>query len=365
MDSPRKHINFFIIVLYAVVGYYATVVFVPSFIKCFLPFILAFAVASAARPLALFMHVKWRIPQKLCAVLSVAVFFLTVGALAAYITTSIFMELFEISVNKSEVIIFIEKIISEFNSFTDSFRSDLSPEFELFFDSVFKSIADNALASVSSVCQYIFVKITNIALLLPDAFIFIIVFLVSCVFFSVDYDFIRKRLGAVLPAGLLSRASEIKLHVTAVLLKYFRGMFYIFVIVYIVALVGFTLLGVEYAFLLALLAAVLDILPVVGSGAFLIPYSVIMFVSGNVSSGVGFFALYLCITVTRQVSEPKIIGKSLGLHPLVTLISAYAGYKILGAFGIIALPVLVIILICLFKEGIINFQTAVGESDSE
>ena len=104
-------------------------------------------------------------------------------------------------------------------------------------------------------------------------------------------------------------------------------------------LIGFLILGVDYAFLLALIIAVLDMLPVLGVGTVLIPWALVALLQKNFYLGFGLVILYLVMLVLRQIAEPKLLGKSLGLHPLLTLFASYAGFRLFGFLGMLAGPV--------------------------
>jgi predicted PurR-regulated permease PerM len=106
---------------------------------------------------------------------------------------------------------------------------------------------------------------------------------------------------------------------------------------------------VRYAFLLALVTAVLDALPVLGVGVVLVPYAAISLISGNTALGVGLLLLYGVITVVRQIAEPRLVGKSLGLHPILMLVSFYAGWKLFGVAGVFIGPLLVMIIKALWR----------------
>ena len=105
---------------------------------------------------------------------------------------------------------------------------------------------------------------------------------------------------------------------------------------------------VSYSFLLALVISFVDILPVLGVGSVLVPWAVFSFVSGRWNFGIGLLIIYGCVTVVRQIAEPKIVGGSIGLHPLATLVSMYAGLKLLGVTGLLIGPVTAIIVKSLF-----------------
>ena len=95
---------------------------------------------------------------------------------------------------------------------------------------------------------------------------------------------------------------------------------------------------IEYSLLLAIIIAFIDILPVLGVGTVLIPWGLITLMMKDFRTGTGLLILYGIITILRQFIEPKIIGKSLGLHPLVSLISMYMGFRLFGVFGMITGP---------------------------
>lgn len=103
---------------------------------------------------------------------------------------------------------------------------------------------------------------------------------------------------------------------------------------------GFLLLRISYGPLWAALIALLDALPVLGTGIVLIPWSVVAFAQGEIVLGVGLLGTYAAAAVLRSVLEPKLVGKQLGLDPLVTLGAMYAGYRLWGIGGMILFPLL-------------------------
>ena len=90
--------------------------------------------------------------------------------------------------------------------------------------------------------------------------------------------------------------------------------------------------------MIAVLVALLDLLPVLGSGAVLLPWSAVAFLSRDVRTGVGMLVLWGVITLVRQIAEPRIVGGSLGLHPLLALAGMYVGFRLFGAVGLVLGP---------------------------
>ena len=94
---------------------------------------------------------------------------------------------------------------------------------------------------------------------------------------------------------------------------------------------------------LAALIAAADALPVIGAGLFLLPAAAHGFLTGSLLRGIGFAALYAVTAVTRQLMEPKLIGRQLGLHPLSTMTAMYAGLRAMGFAGMLLGPLLLLV----------------------
>lgn len=184
---------------------------------------------------------------------------------------------------------------------------------------------------------------------LPQLFLFILVTLLSLVYFSLDYDRITVFLKSILPDRATALLTKIRDSFTLVIKKYILSYSLIMLITYATLLFGLWLLRVEHAPILALFIAVLDILPVIGVGTVLIPWGIYSLAIGNRLLGIGLLILFVVNTVIRQTAEPRIVGKSLNLHPLITLMMIYIGYGLFGILGILILPVLAVTLLALLK----------------
>jgi len=110
-------------------------------------------------------------------------------------------------------------------------------------------------------------------------------------------------------------------------------------VTFLVLTAGFLILSLPYPLLLAALLALLDALPVLGVGAVLIPWSLWMFLQGQTGTGVGLVCIYGAAALLRTALEPRLLGKQIGLDPLLTLLAIYAGYRFLGLAGMIVFPI--------------------------
>ncbi|WP_101909104.1 sporulation integral membrane protein YtvI [Marasmitruncus massiliensis] len=195
----------------------------------------------------------------------------------------------------------------------------------------------------------------NKASLLPSVLISIIITVVATFFMTVEFDNIIKFCKLQIPekyrAQVISSWNSFSKTVVGMLSSYLLIMF----ITFVELSAGLILLKVNYAVLLAAMISLVDILPVLGTGTILIPWGIIAMMIGKTSFGAGILGIYFGITIIRNILEPRIIGKRIGLHPLVTLMFMYLGLHVLGLLGMFLFPLTVIILKNLQDSGVVQF----------
>ena len=200
---------------------------------------------------------------------------------------------------------------------------------------------------------------TRLVSALPTTFLFLLVTAISIIYFALDYDKICAFLSSLMTPRAKGRIQKIRDSLILVVGKYIRSYALILLITYFVIFLGLTVLRVKHGPILALLIAFLDILPVIGVGTVLLPWSLISFALGDRFLGVGLLLLFVINAVLRQFIEPKILGKSLNLHPLVTLGAIYLGYAIFGFSGLLLLPLIAVGISLVLKN---NSSAEVDES---
>ena len=197
---------------------------------------------------------------------------------------------------------------------------------------------------------------------IPSILISVVIGVIAWILFTKDYKKVVKFIKLQLPDKHKNLLSETKKIFSSTILKMCRAYGLIMFITFCENFLGLTILNLigvmknSYVFVIAICIAVFDILPVAGSGGILIPWSLIALVTGNVGQCVGLLILYAVITVIRQYIEPKIVGDSLGVNPLVTLAGLYFGLKLFGFMGMFIVPICVMTLKA-FNEGRIHLYT--------
>lgn len=179
---------------------------------------------------------------------------------------------------------------------------------------------------------------------LPSILLGAVVTVIAGFYFCVDRERIGKAVLSVLPASLREKVPEWRARSRKISWRYLRAYLLLLGLTFLELLAGFWLLRVPYALLLALVIAFVDLLPVLGVGTVLAPWAIVALLQKHFYLGFGLLILYGAVTVLRQIVEPRLVGHSLGLHPLVTLFASFAGWKLFGVIGMMAGPVVAVLI---------------------
>ncbi len=180
----------------------------------------------------------------------------------------------------------------------------------------------------------------NVAKGIPAALVYSVVVILSSYFFIIERDKIMAWGKKHLPQGVQNYSEFLKKDIKTLIGGYFLAQFKIMFVVAVILAVGLMVLRVKHGILFAVLIAFLDFLPVFGTGTVLFPWAVIKLFSGQWTFAVGLVVIYVLTQAVRQVIQPKIVGDSIGMPPLLSLIFLYLGFKIKGISGmILAVPI--------------------------
>lgn len=348
MRESAKTVAVFLISV--VCGGVILVVFMKYLLPIFLPFLIAWVTALATSAPAKKLASLTKIPERIMRLLlSFAVAVLLFGVITLILwqlVGVIWGVLADIGQGEGLYDVLIQLTNPSLSIFGDS----IPPELAERISEAVRSLLSSTLAALAS-------AVTSWVGVLPRAFIFLVVTLISLVYFNLDLERINAAVRGILPKRAVMFLSKIKHQIFEVGLKYVKSYLLIMLITFGIMLFGFLILRVQGALLLAIIVAALDILPVIGVGTVLVPWSVFELARGNVAMGIGLIALFVVNEVIRQFSEPKIVGKNLNIHPLLTLVLLYFGYSLFGISGLILIPVIIAVLGIIKKEE----PTNVGE----
>ena len=174
---------------------------------------------------------------------------------------------------------------------------------------------------------------------LPDAVLFAVTAVLSSFMLSGELPAIRGWLRRAVRPAWLEKLQTLGGHVRTTLGSWLRAQLKLMGITFLILNAGLLLLRVRYPVLAALVITVVDALPVFGTGTILIPWALALFLQGETKTGVGLVILYGAAALSRQALEPRLVGKQVGLNPVLTLLALYTGYRLLGVGGMIVFPI--------------------------
>ena len=316
-------------------------------LKYLTPFVVGGAIAWLVQKPAKFISGKTRIKRKLAAAgLALAVFLLAAGlCVFAVIKISSGISNFagEVSGYAEEISAFFEKIKKS----TELFFSDMPEELSTLADSFFKKASDTMISAVTG---FVSDSAAYIAGRMPGILLSCIVSAVAACYIAADFPSLIRFARGVIGSRVYGNIRKVKeIFVTSVF-KLGKGYAILMLMTFAELLAGFYLLGIKHALLLAALTAMIDILPVLGTGTVLVPWAAVLFILGDIGTAGGIIVLYAVITVIRNFAEPRIIGGQMGINPLFTLLAMFIGIKLFGVAGIFLLPVALIVTVKYYKD---------------
>lgn len=197
-------------------------------------------------------------------------------------------------------------------------------------------------ALLDRVTDYLLRLASGILSHVPDSFLGFGTAVISSFMISAKLPKIRQALHVRIPVQKLRPALETLSRLKTALGGWLKAQLKLSCVTFLITLLGFFLLSIPYAPVWAVLVALVDAFPILGSGTALIPWSLVCFLQGDRLQAFGLLGIYAAAALSRSVLEPRLVGKQLGLDPLVTLLALYAGYKLFGFLGMLLAPMLAV-----------------------
>jgi len=351
VDLGRKRlflINFAYFLVIAVLVY----VLVKFAIPMLSPFVLAFVIAFLLQRPVRFFNRKFNINRRLCGLLLAIIFFVLAGGLVSLIGVE-----------------FVSILQTLLKALPDFYTGTIEPTLHQLFNRIetgaawnntqfqefWKNLEAESAATlgnfVSSLSEKAVGAISGIATSIPMMLLKLVLTIIATVFISMDYDKLRTFCIRQMSDKTTQLFKDVRKYVVGTLFVCIRAYALIMSITFTELAIGLTIIGIDHGVLIAACIAVFDILPVLGTGGIVLPWIVINLVLGNYGLALSLFILYVIITMVRNTLEPKIVGKQLGLHPIVTLASMFAGVQLLGVIGLFGFPIFLSLLMYLNKKG--------------
>lgn len=313
-----------------------------------LPFLLAFLFAVLLKAPADWLAQRLRLPNRLVRTVLVTLFFVLLAVLCLFCG--------------SQLISFARTAVARYNGRIVPALQDITTALSRFFEqmdpqlvSLLQDFSSNLVNTLGEkVAQWSTALVSGAMTGLPSMLLEVLFMVIATYFISLDFGILRRGIQRRMEQKRFDTLSTGFSYFCRTIGKYLRSYSLIFLITFGELAAGLFLVGINHCLLIALLIALFDILPVVGSGMIMLPWALITLIRGNTPTGIGLLAVYLVVVIARQFQEPAIVGEQVGLHPLVTLMAMFIGYRLFGGLGLWGVPITCAMLQSLEKDGIIH-----------
>ncbi len=320
----------------------------PFLLKAFAPFVAAFLIAVICQRLVRFLEKRLRISRGISsAIIVTAIVAVAIGLILLIIS--------RLAAQARNLITALPDAISSFrfhvNSFLDrcnGMKVNLSPESAGLIDNLILKFETYAAEISEKATNAALNTATHFAMALPGITVFLIMLILGTFFFIKDYPLVINFAHELFPKRITDFFSQIKSITGNAFSSYLKAQLHLMLITSLLVTVSLWIIGKNNTLLWGIICGLVDALPLLGTAAILIPWALISFVYGDMYSFSALLIIQGLVFLVRQLIEPKILSRHIGIHPILTLISIYIGLKYFGIIGVILTPIVTLIFVNLY-----------------
>lgn len=354
MREKNIYLKVFLNLLIGTITILFFVFVVPKLIRFFMPFVIGWLIALIANPLVKFMEKRIKIVRKHSSAIIIVVSIAGVVGILYVAVSSLIRE-------GIKLVMDIPRLYADFEAQLQISGEKLNGVYDMLPEAV-QNFIDNFSTNMGYTVEKFINKIelpsvSDAGMLVghvAEIFLMIIITILSAYFFIAEKDNLTMAIKNITPKSIQDKYNIIASNFKKAVGGYFKAQFKIMLILIAIMTMGFMLLGINYGFFLAVGIAILDFLPFFGTGAVLWPWALIDMITGNYFRAICIMVIYLICQIVKQVLQPKMVGDSIGISPLMTLIFMFTGYRIKGIIGmIIGIPI-GMVLVNFYKLGLFD-----------
>lgn len=348
--------------------YFAIIVALSLFVLRFaltllFPFVAALFISYVLRRPIDFLAAKTRLSRKVSAILIVLIFYVTFGTLLVLGSIRAFSYVSDLVQRLPQIYLrYVSPVMTDLFDELEHALSQVDPSILETVDYLWDQLMQSLRSLVSGLSLSSMEVISDFASSLPMLFIRLVLMVISTFFIAMDYEALSAFCMRQLNEKAQNVVMQIKQYVVGTLFVCIRSYALIMSITFVELSVGLTLIGIRKSVFIAFCIAVFDILPVLGTGGIMIPWALISAILGDYPGAAKLAVLYVFITIVRNIIEPKIVGGQIGLHPVVTLVSMFAGVQLFGVVGLFGFPIGLSLLTYLNRTGTIHLYRTGDET---
>lgn len=327
---------------------------VPKVLVFFLPFVIGWVIAMIANPLVKFLENKVKLLRKHSSAIIIIVVIAAIVGLLYLIIAILFREIKQLAGDLPHILEYIELQLVQLTIRLEEWSRDMPASVQQFVNNLIENTDINLTGYKPREDMLSFSVASNLAQNIAEFFLMLIITILSAYFLIARRDELMDSVKTAMPKSIVDGWHFIYGNFTKAVGGYFKAQLKIMLVLAVIMFIGFEILLVPYSFLLALGIAILDFLPVFGTGAVLWPWALIDMLTDNYFRAIGLIVIYLICQIIKQVLQPKMVGDSIGISPLSTLFFLYIGYKLYGVVGMIFGVPVGMVVVNLYRVGMFD-----------
>lgn len=310
----------------------------------YMPFLVAFIISLMIEPAIKFIMLKTKLTRRTSSIIIFLIVSVILLGGLGWLLITLFSESSSLLQGLNN---YFDKAYIQFQGFMESFQFDkihLSDEIL----NVIQNSTGDLLETASNWVRDGLTGLINLVTSLPSIAICVGISVVALYFICVDKIYILDQVEHHLPKVWVRKIGRHLKDLIQTLGGYLKAEATLILVSFIVSLIGLYVLrivgfDIKYPLLMALFIGFVDALPILGSGTVMIPWAIICAINGDINLGIAIIVLLIIMSVIRQILEPKLVSKNIGVHPIFTLIAMYTGFKVIGIMGLLIGPIVLII----------------------
>jgi sporulation integral membrane protein YtvI len=309
-----------------------------------LPFLIGFLLSRLAEPILRALQKNKRLPRWVCSAASMLVLYAVLGTAIFFLCRALLTELQAFVTGLPEVLASLagpmQGLREKLDLLAARLPDGLGDSLTQWIDNLFRS----GSVVAESVYNWLFDLAAGTVSSLPSIVLFVVTVILSSFMLSSEWPGLRRALAKRLPEPWRQKLSSFLSRLKSAMGGWLKAQLKLLGICFGVLTIGLWILGVDYPLLFGAIIALVDALPVLGSGTILVPWAIVEFLQGQTPLGCGLMILYGVSSLTRTAVEPRVLGRQIGLSPVITLFSMYAGWRLMRVAGMILFPICAILI---------------------
>lgn len=317
----------------------------------YLPFLIAIIVASVIEPIVKFLMKRLKLKRKLACTISLLLVITILGTLITLGTTKLISECKNLILNSNEYYKDVYDNAMNYLNEVQEGKTIIPKEVVDLAKESAGGIIDGAKGIAINTGKTILSTVSSI----PTMLTYVIITILAIIFTCYDRQYVLDKIKSQVPTKWVEKAKEIYKEMFSVSWNYIKAeakISSVFFVIILIALLVFDFVGmnVNSPILMAVIIGFIDMLPLFGAGAVMIPWAIYLAFTGNLTLAIALMIVWVVWAILKQFLEPKMVSKEIGMHPIFTLVGMYTGFRVLGVLGLMIGPIIFLIIGNVFRE---------------